>query len=143
MVVSWNFKWKKSLSSVLWIFDPYNKCCARTFLCLLLPHYALFQSKIFYHNVILLFVTNNQAFKQSNHHHITWNKTKNNCFKGSQKICLRWIRPVCCMCLSGHSPLNFHVIFIQSSLFREREFSQTGVAASAILIFTNLVYINI
>ena len=47
-----------------------------------------------------------------------------------------------CMCLSGHSPLNFHVIFIQSSLFREREFSQTGVAASAILIFTNLVYIN-
>ena len=76
VVVSWNFKWKKSLSGVLWIFDPNNKCCARTFLCLLLPHCVLFQSKYFIINVMLLFITNYQASKQSNHHHITWNKTK-------------------------------------------------------------------
>ena len=86
VVVSWNFKWKKSLSGVLWIFDPNNKCCARTFLCLLLPHCVLFQSKYFIINVMLLFITNYQASKQSNHHHITWNKTKNYCFKRSQKI---------------------------------------------------------
>ena len=55
--------------------------------------------KKYYYIVMLLFITNNQASKQSNHHHITWNKTKNNCFKGSQKICLRWIRPVC-VCVS-------------------------------------------